>query len=235
MVSIITCTIRNQFMDNVFANYERQNVPEKEMIVILNQNDMHLAKWRNRARKYKNVRVYKLPEEYTLGKCMNEAIAKAKYDIVAKFDDDDYYGPDCLKESLEAIRRGKAPIVGKNTSYVYFEEKKTLMVFRPGNEKKEVGTVKGGTIVFRKSVWDQVKFPEQRRQGSDAIFLWLCKREGFKIYSVSKAGYVCIRRGDTRSHTQKTGTWDYMRMCTLVRRTDNFIPIVTGIREESRA
>jgi glycosyltransferase involved in cell wall biosynthesis len=233
MITIVTCTMRPEFMSQVFDNYERQDVKDKEMIIILNKDDMLLAKWRNRARKYENVRVYKRPEEHTLGMCMNYAISKSRYDIVAKFDDDDYYGPKFLKESLDAMEKKKMPIVGKNTSYMYFEAKKALMIYRPGNEKKEVGTVKGGTIVFKKSVWDAVKFPEKRRQGSDAVFLWLAKRAGFPIYSISKAHYVCIRRADISSHTQKTGTWDFMRQCEMVEITDDYIPIVTGERKGS--
>jgi cellulose synthase/poly-beta-1,6-N-acetylglucosamine synthase-like glycosyltransferase len=227
VVTIIACSMRPSFMKNVFENYLRQTVEEKEMIVVLNKDDMHLAKWRRRAKKYPNVRVFKVKEKFHLGKCLNFAIRKAKYDIIAKFDDDDYYGPDYLKESLKAMTEKDAPIVGKRTSYLYFEGKRALMIYRRGSERKFVSKVKGGTLVFLKSVWRKVKFPEKRRAGSDARFLLNCNKAGFRVYSVSRANYVCIRRKDTGSHTQRKPTSAYMRSCKLIRRTSNFIPRVT--------
>jgi hypothetical protein len=48
------------------------------MIVVLNKGSMDFDLWTERANQYpKNkVRVFKLPEKYTLGKCLNYAISK---------------------------------------------------------------------------------------------------------------------------------------------------------------
>jgi hypothetical protein len=211
-------------MDNVFANYDRQRWKDKEMIIVLNKDNMDLDAWNERASQYPNdeVKVFKLPQKYKLGKCLNYAIARAKDGILAKFDDDDYYGPNYLRESVRALKRGKASIIGKHTSYLYFEAKKALMVFRRGGEWKYKRSVKGGTLVFKKSVWRKVKFPEHKRVGTDSGWTGRCGRRGFKIYSVSKKHYVCIRRRNTGSHTQKKSTKRYMSHCRLVRRTRNF-------------
>lgn len=228
MASIIACTMRPEFMDNIFSNYERQEWDEKEMIVILNKNSMNLKKWRKKAKKYENVRVYKLPEKYNLGKCLNWAIARAKGTFIAKFDDDDYYGPHYLKESLLALKANKAPIVGKHSTYIYFEEKKALMEYRKGNENRLGRRIKGGTLFFRKSVWKKVKFPEDTFGGSDAKWLTKCYRRGYKVYLVSKKNYVCIRRKNIQSHTQKRPTKGYMKSCKLVAYTDDFISHTTA-------
>lgn len=145
MITIIACTMRTSFMDNVFANYDRQLWKDKEMIIVLNKNNMDIKAWKERARKYPKgeVRVFKLPQKYKLGKCLNYAIARAKEGIITKFDDDDYYGPKYLRESARALKRGKAKIIGKHTSYLYFEGKKALMVFRRGGEWKYRRSVKG--------------------------------------------------------------------------------------------
>jgi Glycosyltransferases, probably involved in cell wall biogenesis len=227
MVSIITCTMRPNFMNRIFRNYERQLAKNKELIIILNRDSMDLAKWRKRAKNYRNVRVYQVPEKWTLGKCLNYGIRKAKHRLIAKFDDDDYYAPAYLKESLRALAKKKASIVGKNASYVYFEEKKALMLYREGGEKKYRKRLKGGTLVFRKSVWEKVKFDERRPNGSDQDFLRRCRKRGYRVYSVSKYNYVCIRRKNIRSHTQKTKTKEYMARCKMICRTQHYIPIIT--------
>jgi glycosyltransferase involved in cell wall biosynthesis len=233
MVSIIACTMRNAFMNNLFSNYERQDFPNKELIIILNSNDMDLKMWKERASQYKSVRVYKLPQSYTLGKCLNWAIARAKGSFIAKFDDDDYYAPGYLRESVEALRKKKAPIVGKHTCFIYFEEKQALMEYRKGRENMHLGRLKGGTLLFRKVVWNKIKFPENRVVGSDSHWLKACRAANYAIHSVSKYNYVCIRRPNTESHTQKRNTKDYMSMCELIRYTNNFIPYITSNNNKS--
>ncbi|MFD2612371.1 glycosyltransferase [Paenibacillus gansuensis] len=225
MVSIVACTMRPEFMRNIFRNYERQRDVEKELILVINNNDINMRRWRRKAKYYPNVRVYHVDEKYNLGKCLNFGIRKAKHRLIAKFDDDDYYGPDFLKESVRALDRGKARIIGKHSGFVYFEKEKALMLFRGGKEREYVsGKLMGGTLVFRKSVWEHVKFSEKRVRGSDASFLRHCKLAGYKLYSVSRYNYVCVRRADTGSHTQKTATEKYMKRCRLIRRTDDYRP-----------
>jgi len=229
MVTIIACTMRNLFMNNVFNNFERQKWIDKEMIIILNHDSMDLQAWRRRAKQYGagKVRVYKLPQHYKLGRCLNYAIVKAKEGIITKFDDDDYYGPRYLEESIKALNNRKGDIVGKAAAYLYFQEKKALMVFRPNGESQRSRTVKGGTLMFHKSVWRQVKFPNNRKAGSDSVWIRRCRRHGYRIYSVTKKNYVCIRRKDIGSHTQRVDTHTYMSNCKLVRYTKNYVPFIS--------
>lgn len=44
MVSVITCTIREEYIENVFKNYEQQLWKDKELIIILNKDTMNLSK-----------------------------------------------------------------------------------------------------------------------------------------------------------------------------------------------
>ena len=41
-VSIIVCTNRPQFLDNILQNYYRQRYKVKELIIILNQDSMNM-------------------------------------------------------------------------------------------------------------------------------------------------------------------------------------------------
>ncbi|MFC4810848.1 glycosyltransferase [Paenibacillus sp. GCM10023250] len=224
MVTVIACTMRSAYIDNVFENYDRQLWKNKKMIIVLNNDSMDIEVYKERASQYPEgeVTVYQLPQKYRLGRCLNYAINKADNGLIAKFDDDDYYGPKFLREAARAIKHGRAAIVGKHTAYLYFNAKKALMVFRRGGEWKYKRNVKGGTLVFRKSVWRRVKFPAYRKVGTDSSWLSRCISRGYRIFSVSKRHYVCVRRKNWNSHTQKKSTRRYMRHCRLVRRTSNF-------------
>lgn len=214
-------------MNNIFANYKRQSYKNKEMIIVLNRDDMNMNQWRRKARQYKNVSVYRVPQRYQLGKCLNYGIQKAKHSIIAKFDDDDYYGRYYLAESVNKMRRKKVFVIGKTACFIYFEPKKALMLYRERGENRYHPNIKGGTLMFKKSVWNKVKFNEKKLHGSDVAFLRGCRKQGYKIYSVSKYNYVCVRRKDVNSHTQKTSTKKYMARCKLVKYTKRYIPYVT--------
>ncbi|MGM0880940.1 MAG: glycosyltransferase family A protein [Bacillota bacterium] len=63
-VSIITCTNRPQFFDNILENYIKQQYRKKELIIILNNDSMNLEQFQGKIRTYNNIKVYKLPEKY---------------------------------------------------------------------------------------------------------------------------------------------------------------------------
>ncbi|PGT87731.1 MULTISPECIES: glycosyltransferase [Bacillaceae] len=176
-VSIITCTIRDQFMDNVFTNYEQQQWNEKELIIILNKDDLVLSKWQKEAEKYPNVRVFQLHEGATLGDCLNFGILKANYDYIAKFDDDDYYGPNYLSNSMRVFENDEIFILGKSSYYVYFTNKKALMLIQ-NKENSYDDTVSGATLIFRKEVYNKVQF-QKRTRAEDYFFIEDCKKNGY--------------------------------------------------------
>ena len=82
---------------------------------------MDIEIYKERASRYPEgeIAIYQLPQKYRLGKCLNYAIKRADNGLIAKFDDDDYYGPKFLREAARAIKHGRASIVGKNTAYLY--------------------------------------------------------------------------------------------------------------------
>ncbi len=99
---------------------------EKELIIILNKDDMDIEMWKERSKGNENVSIYQLPEEKTLGECLNFGIEKARYNIVAKFDDDDYYSPYYLTEAMQIFLTTDAQVVGKGKAFMYFEKEKLL-------------------------------------------------------------------------------------------------------------
>jgi cellulose synthase/poly-beta-1,6-N-acetylglucosamine synthase-like glycosyltransferase len=225
MVSVICCTMRQNFMENVFQNYENQVWIEKELIIILNKDDMDITKWEERARHSQGVTVYQLPEETYLGQCLNYGIGKAKYDFIAKFDDDDYYAPNYLTQSMKALNEMNADIVGKATIYMYFESSKSLVLHRPGRENKYNTKLKGATLLFKKQIMEKVSFPE-KNMGEDAIFVKQCKNQGFILYSTDRCNYACLRTSTTGHHTWGRSTEWLMERSNFLGETDDYKSLV---------
>ena len=148
-ISVITCTNRDYSLNNILDNFLRQDFIEKEIIIIINNNKIDLKKWENTTSKYKNIRIYKLDERLSLGRCLNFGVNKAKYEIIAKFDDDDYYGPKYLSDSIKNFHISNADIVGKHTIFVYFIDDNFLAIKDIDHENQYVHFVNGSTLMFK--------------------------------------------------------------------------------------
>lgn len=225
-VSIITCTNRSQFFNNILENYRKQQYKNKELIIILNKDCMNLKEFQRKTLSYDNVSVYKVPEKISLGQCINCGIAKARFPLIAKFDDDDYYSPFYLKEQVKALRRTKSDVVGKHACLVYLEASKKLIIRSFSEKYKYVEFVQGGTILFTRRVTKRVRFSD-RSVGEDVTFLRNCKKKGFKTFATSPFNYVYMRRKNKKSHTWRAGDEFYIRGSKPVAVTDNYRLIAT--------
>ena len=224
MVSVITCTIREDFIDNVFQNFLQQNWDDKELIIILNKDTMDIDKWIEKAQDYPNIRVYQLHEKAALGDCLNFGILKSNYDIIAKFDDDDYYGPNYLTIALNAFKNDKVSIAGKSSYYIYFKSKKAL-IFVPGEENSFTDTVSGATLVFRKEIFKKVPF-EKVNLAEDYIFIDQAKKCGYTVFALDHNDFAVIRH-NTENHTWKVSDEELIGWGELVAYTEDFQTIIT--------
>lgn len=223
-ISIITCTKRQQYIENVFENYDAQAWKSKELIIILNNDEMNIKKYRRRARRRENVSVYNLPENKSLGECLNFGVDKSIYNYVAKFDDDDYYAPDYLTDAMHAFQKTDADVIGKYSHYVYLEASNLLLLRYPNNENKFVPYLPGATLVIRKSVFDKVRFAH-RTLGEDRRFCRHCGKLGFKMFSNERYNFVAVRRENGADHT-----WQITEQELISTAEDLITPISRNFR-----
>ena len=225
VVSIITCTIRDECMDNIFNNYQQQTWKEKELIIVLNKDSMDIDRWIKKAKKYPNVQVFQLYENATLGDCLNFGVLNSSYDIIAKFDDDDYYGPDYITNALLVFEDPNISIVGKNSIYIYFKSKKALIHVH-GAENAMSETVAGATLMFRKNVFYYIRF-EKVNRAEDYFFIEQCKKLDYNIFSTERFDFAVIRQ-DSEKHTWKINDDDLMGWGDLVGYMDDFQSVISN-------
>jgi cellulose synthase/poly-beta-1,6-N-acetylglucosamine synthase-like glycosyltransferase len=225
LVTIVTCTKRPNFIDNILQNYENQLHVGKELIIVLNSDDAKLKLMEKKAKQYKNVSVYQLPSQKTLGECLNFAISRSKYDFIAKFDDDDFYAPLYLWDTMKTIKETGADVVGKRAIFCYFEGKNLLVIRTPQHENKFTNTVAGATLVFKKDVWKNIKFTKKNYK-EDTTFTKQVFEAGYKMYSGNKYNYTCIRKADKNHHTWNLTDEQFLKSCQFVMYTQNFKPYI---------
>lgn len=219
-VSVICCTNKKNNKDNILKNFLSQTHKKKELIIVLNYNNPDINQWNKKIAPFDNIYIYILDSKHSLGKCLNFAINKSKYHIIAKFDDDDYYAPNYLSHMIKPFYFTSASVLGKSTTYVYFTHKKILAIRNINRDNQYVYRVEGPTLVFKRSVFEKVKFQDQNL-GEDIKFCNDCIKNDFKIYSTNKDNFVYIRN-NKNTHAWKIDNDYFLKKCRIVCETDNF-------------
>lgn len=191
-ITVITSTIREENLNNVINNFERQNYDNKELIVVLNYRNPDISKLQYKLSNYNNITTLMLNPNKTLGECLNYGVSKSTFDFIAKFDDDDYYGSNYLNESISQLVNNKADIVGKSCIYVYLKNELSLRLMNKSKENIFINRVSGSTLFFKKNIIDNVKF-QNVNLSEDNFFCKDAIDNGYKIYSTSKQNYCYIR------------------------------------------
>ena len=225
-VSIITCTNVIESLNNILANFNRQEYLEKELIIIINNNEIDLDNWKNRTKENNNIRIFKLDQDITLGKCLNFGVKEAKYSIIAKFDDDDYYGPKYLSDSIKCFDNNNTKLIGKHTVYVYFTKEKILAIKDIDNENQFIYFLNGATMIFKKDIFQKVRFRDVS-VNEDTLFCKDCMKKRITPYSGNKNHFVYLRRPNANSHTWKISNQSLINLyCKIIGNVDDFKPYI---------
>lgn len=232
IVSIIAPTNKLYFMKNIFDNYHQQNYKNKELIIILNNNQLNINQWVEYSKNFENVRIYQLDETTKLGECLNFAVEKSEGSYICKFDDDDYYAPNFITDLMTCFLFTDASIVGKTAHFVYFENVRKLYIFdRP--KFNYVKLMPGGAQIVKRDVFHNIKFANISL-GEDGTFVNECNNRGFKLFSADPFNFVAVRHCDKSIHAWKMTDQEYMKLLNFVAETDDYKTLISvGLSQNS--
>lgn len=229
-VSVILCTCHLGPIDLVFENFLRQNYGRKELIIILNNDNMDIDKYKKRAKVYKNIKVFQLDENITLGACFEFGVQLANFEYIAKFDDDDYYGRNYLTQVISTFEQKDYDVVGKAAFFVYFIKSKTLALCGVKKENKYVTHLADATLVFKRNVFDQIEIPTLKGAGTFVELQRRLQENGFKLYSTDRFNFVVIRNPNPEEqHTWKVVENEFLSYSTvqiIKENLNNFISYI---------
>jgi hypothetical protein len=139
--------------------------------------------------------------------------SQSQSDFIAKMDDDDYYGPEHLRDLVDAALDTGADVVGKAMNYVYLEPLQlTVRRFAPhGTQAVELWSdwVCGGTILAKLNVAKAAGWFGDGNTAVDRYLLTNVTNNGGKIWRTFGAGYI-YRRTFT-FHTYVTNYSKYLQ------------------------
>ncbi len=199
-ISVITSTIRKSCTLQIISNFMKQKFAHKELIIVINNDEMQPFDFKLSEEMQKSIHIYQLPSCETLGQCLNMGIEKAKYNYIAKFDDDDYYSKLYLEEMYGAFKREACDVVCKRSIFYYLEGHRELVLLSASGQNKRVTKGAGATIGARRDIFNSIQF-EKLKVGTDSHFFKKCLQYGLKCYSTSSYNYLCFRGKEVKQHT----------------------------------
>lgn len=158
--------------------------------------------------------VYHSSSLSTLGENLNFLSKRAQTEYLAKFDDDDLYGANYLRDQIDALKYSGADVVGKKASYIYLEGQDIFALRNPGDEQCFTDFVAGPTLVWRREVTEILEFPAKNR-GEDSSFLYDVTRNGMQIFSSDRFNFVQVR-SSIQTHTWNIDDFELLANSTII-------------------
>ena len=211
-VSVLMPTMRPENVLRCLENFTKQTYTQKELVLILNNAEFDLEAIRRRAAGIPNVQVLHVEGRTTLGDCLNQGVAAASGEYIAKMDDDDHYGEQYLSDSVLAASFSDAEVVGKGSFFMYFEEANTTALAEVVREHTYTHFVTGGTMFIRADAarmnpFDAISLRE------DTNFLHAAAQAGCRIYAADRFNFIRVRTERLSDHADPTQEVEFLKPC----------------------
>jgi glycosyltransferase involved in cell wall biosynthesis len=199
---VVTCIMptsgRLSFALNAVRLFTAQDYPHRELVVVMDHGtDDELRSSLPADSRIRHLHVR--PGE-SIGMKRNRACEAARGEYIAQWDDDDWYGPGRLSAQLEPLLTGHADVTGLSTpiffdlcSWRFWGVTPTL------HRGLFVENVHGGTLVYRREVWERLAHYPDASLAEDAYFLVTAKRRGARLQQIPGDGLFMYVRHETNA------------------------------------
>jgi glycosyltransferase involved in cell wall biosynthesis len=195
---------RNRFFPQALRCFQAQTWKHRELVVV-DDGERSVAPL---CRGIENVKHIRLDRRTRLGTKLNIGIESASGSLIQKLDDDDYYAPAFLETGARRLlsSRSKQAVAGWSSFLIMMAGSTTLYSSGPG-------WMAGGTLSFRRAVWDKTPFRDVSKN-EDHYFLE--DHAGPVVRVNAPELYVLVRHGANTWKTYGNG----MRVDPFLRTFD---------------
>jgi hypothetical protein len=205
LVSVIAPTKRPDLIPACLESFESQVYPNKELLLMVNDNEVDMSKLREQLKSYSNVQVFQIHQEKNIGTCLNLGVSKANGKYWFKMDDDDFYGPRYLLDMVHLAEAADFHIIGKPTAFIYLQSEDTIYLRSNACQRQHLigsmgiphlcGATFGGTRACYPG------FSEIRRACVDSYFIDNAREIGQIVISGDIWNFIAYRAADKSVHT----------------------------------
>ena len=177
---LISCVMptrgRPAFVAQSIAYFRRQDYPNRELLIVYD-DEADLPECADGP----GVRTLRATQR-SVGAKRNQGVAAARGEIIAHWDDDDWYAPSRLSWQARPILQGLADITGLNDMlFMVMGQGAFWSVTRPLFARLFMENVSGGTLMFRREVWDRSGPYPAISLREDADFMVQAMGEGARL------------------------------------------------------
>jgi len=194
LVSCIMPTYnRRAFIWQALDLFQRQDYPNRELIIVDDGSDAVGDLVEGVA----NVHYIRLSIRTSIGAKRNLACQNAKGQLIAHWDDDDWYSSDRLRYQVVPILAGKADITGLDNGFVLELPSGDFWTINPQlHQRLFKGNVHGGTLVYHRDVLaHDLRYPDANL-AEDAYLLHYAMQRGKRLLRLANPGvFVYMRHG----------------------------------------
>jgi len=170
-----------------------QDYPRRELIILDDAGGELGARLPDDPR----IRYEQLPPGESIGGKRNRGVELARGDLVAQWDDDDWYAPGRLSAQAAPILEGRADVTALRAEVFFDLGRWEFWTCTDALHRRLfVRDVHGGTLVYRRRLWGgRVRYP-RASLAEDAAFLNQAVRSGARLRRVDAPGlFVYLRHG----------------------------------------
>jgi glycosyltransferase involved in cell wall biosynthesis len=195
---IVSCVMptrgRADFVLRSIAYFQRQTVTAAELL-ILDDGPTDLSP---QLPPDARVRYVRLPPGGTIGAKRNQGAQLARGRFLAHWDDDDWYAPQRLEAQLAPLLDGTADITALRAGVIFALPGWEFWRLTPQLHRRLfVQDVHGGTLVYRRAIWEGGARYPALSLGEDAHFLSGAMRHGARLTRLAGDElFVYVRHGD---------------------------------------
>ena len=195
---LITCIMptrdRPEFALQAVDYFLQQDYASRELIIV----DDSLADWQARLPHDSRIRFVRVPRDQSIGMKRNLACNMAQGDLIAHWDDDDWYASQRLSAQAASLLSGMADICGlTGTLFFELEQWRFWACERPLHRRLFVENVHGGTLVYRRDVWQRLAHFPDRSLAEDALFLRRTIQRGARLHRLPNDNlFLYLRHGE---------------------------------------
>ena len=207
---LISCIMptknRRAFVAQALRYFERQDYPNKELIIIDDGDDLVV----DLASQYPSVRYLAPQYIHSVGGKRNVACDAAYGEIICHWDDDDWYAPTRLSYQVAPLLTGEADITGLHLQSVL--DLKRMQAWRCPDATFPQPGVQGihhGTLLYWRHLWTKRARFQDTSDGEDTRFVRRLINLGSRVYTLPCLGrHVYIRHNSNGWHYQPGTTID---------------------------
>jgi hypothetical protein len=170
-VSVLTPTYnRRKFIPLAIQMFKAQTYPQDRMEWVILDDGTDKVGDLFAASGLTNVRYHALDTKLPIGAKRNRVNELARGDICVAWDDDDFYPPDRVKNSVRKLRsvpNRRVPVAGSSQMYLYYTDRDEIWNIGPYNPNH----CTNGTMAYWRSYFKDHRYDDTAEKAEERVFM----------------------------------------------------------------